>query len=34
VCHVRQSQPVVVALIVYQPNAVPPTVIRPFDSSS
>ncbi len=34
VCQVVQSQPVVVAGIVYQPNASPVTVMRPLDSSS
>ena len=34
VCHVRQSQPVVLASIVYQPKTEAETVIAPFDSSS
>ena len=33
-CQVCQSQPVVAALIVYQPKTAPVTVIRPLDSSS
>src|ERR1700693_6130850 len=34
VCQVRQSQPVVTALIRYHPKTEPVTVIRPLDSSS